>query len=403
MAKRINGEGTYYQRQDGRWEGAAYMLMSDGTYKRRRVYGKTDEEVRQKLTDLKANSDQGIPTEATGWTVGRFLTYWLEQIVKPACKPRTYQGYEVVVRVHLVPALGKKKLNKLTGADVRLFLRRLENMCLCCVHKTDQKRAEGERRCCAVGRCCKSLPSIRLRQQVHAVLRNALEAAVREELIRRNVAKLVKVSGPKYKVNRGLTVDQARKLLVAAENDRLHALYVLALFLGLRRGELLGLHWSDIDLDVGTLTVRRNLQRVGGELRTVTPKTERSERTIPLLGATADALRRHTERQREERAHSGPDWVETGHVFTSVIGTPIEPDNLRRSWYPLREKIGAEGVRFHDLRHTCVTLLLHLGIPPHTVRDIAGHSAIEVTMTIYAHTSLGQMRDALSKLDDQLR
>ncbi|WP_322751929.1 MULTISPECIES: site-specific integrase, partial [unclassified Frankia] len=236
MAKRINGEGTYHQRQDGRWEGAAYVLIPDGTYKRRRVYGKTDEEVRQKLTDLKANSDQGIPTEATGWTVGRFLTYWLEQIVKPACKPRTYQGYEVVVRVHLVPALGKKKLNKLTGADVRLFLRRLENMCLCCIHKTDQKRAEGERRCCAVGRCCKSLPSVRLRQQAHAVLRNALEAAV-----------------------------------------------------------------------------------------------------------------------REERAYAGSDWVETGHVFTSVIGTPIEPDNLRRSWYPLREKIGAEGVRFHDLRHTCVT------------------------------------------------
>ncbi|WP_322780470.1 hypothetical protein [Frankia sp. Cas4] len=161
-----------------------------------------------------------------------------KQIVKPACKPRTYQGYEVVVRVHLVPALGKKKLNKLTGADVRLFLRRLENMCLCCIHKTDQKRAEGERRCCAVGRCCKSLPSVRLRQQAHAVLRNALEAAV-----------------------------------------------------------------------------------------------------------------------REERAHVGSDWVETGDVFTSVIGTPIEPDNLRRSWYPLREKIGAEGVRFHDLRHTCVTLL----------------------------------------------
>jgi integrase len=247
------------------------------------------------------------------------------------------------------------------------------------------------------------VPSVRLRQQVHAVLRNALEAAVREELIRRNVAKLVKVSGPKYKVNRGLTVDQARKLLVAAEDDRLHALYVLGLFLGLRCGELLGLHWSDVNLEAGTLTVRRNLQRVDGELRTVTPKTERSERTIPLLGATADALRRHADRQAEERSNAGPDWIETGHVFTSVIGTPIEPDNLRRSWYPLREKIGATDVRFYDLRHTCVTLLLHLGVPPHTVRDIAGHSAIEVTMTIYAHTSLGQMRDALTKLDDQLR
>jgi integrase len=153
----------------------------------------------------------------------------------------------------------------------------------------------------------------------------------------------------------------------------------------------------------GTLTVRRNLQRIDGELRTVTPKTERSERTIPLLGATTDALRRHEERQRTERAAAGPAWVETGHVFTTVIGTPIEPDNLRRSWYPLRDAVGLKAVRFHDLRHTCVTLLLDLGVPPHTVRDIAGHSAIEVTMTIYAHTSLDQMRNALTKLDDQLR
>jgi integrase len=403
MAKRINGEGTYYQRKDGRWEGAAYVLMPNGTYQRRRVYGKTDEEVRRKLTEIKSQSDQGIPAEATGWTVGRFLTYWLEQIVRPTLKPRTYQGYEVVVRVHLVPGLGRKKLNKLTGADVRLFLRKLEHTCLCCLHGTDAKRAEGGRRCCAVGRCCEAFPSARLRQQVHAVLRNALEAAVREELIRRNVAKLVKISGPSYDVNRGLTVDQARSLLAAAQDDRLYALYVLALFLGLRRGELLGLLWFDVDLDNGTLAVRRTLQRVGGELRTVTPKTATSVRTIPLIGATVDALRQHAERQKAECADAGPAWVETGHVFTSVIGTPIEPDNLRRSWYPLRDAVGLGTTRFHDLRHTCVTLLLHLGVPPHTVRDIAGHAAIEVTMTIYAHTSLDEKRDALRKLDDQLR
>jgi len=403
MSKRINGEGTIYQRKDGRWEGAAYVLLPNGTYQRRRVYGKTDAEVRQKLTELKAASDQGVPAEATGWTVERFLTYWLEHVVKPAAKPRTYQGYEVVVRVHLVPGLGKKRLNKLTGADVRLFLRKLDHTCLCCLHRTDARRPEGKRRCCAVGKCCEAFPSIRLRQQVHAVLRNALEAAVREELIRRNVAKLVKLSSPAYQVNRGLTVEQARALLRAAEGDRLRALYVLALFLGLRRGELLGLRWDDVDLDTGTLTVRRNLQRVGGELRAVDPKTDKSRRTVPLLGLTTDALRDHRQLQAKERAMAGLAWIETGHIFTTVIGTPIEPDNLRRSWYPLREKIGAADVRFHDLRHTCVSLLLDLGVPPHIVRDIAGHSAIEVTMTIYAHAALEEKRNALRKLDDELR
>ncbi len=403
MGKRINGEGTIYQRKDGRWEGAAYVLLPNGTYQRRRVYGKTDGEVRKKLTELKAASDQGVPAEATGWTVERFLTYWLENVVKPAAKPRTYQGYEVVIRVHLVPGLGKKQLNKLSGADVRLFLRKLENTCLCCLHRTDARRPEAKRRCCAVGECCEMFPSVRLRQQVHAVLRNALEAAVREELIRRNVAKLVKISGPSYQVNRGLTVAEARELLRAAEGDRLRALYVLALFLGLRRGELLGLRWDDVDLDAGSLTIRRNLQRVGGELRAVDPKTGKSRRTVPLLGLTADALRDHRGVQAKDREAAGSAWVETGYVFTSVIGTPIEPGNLRRSWYPLRAKIGADAVRFHDLRHTCVSLLLDLGVPPHIVRDIAGHSAIEVTMTIYAHAALEEKRNALRKLDDELR
>ncbi|MGF7235364.1 MAG: tyrosine-type recombinase/integrase, partial [Frankia sp.] len=136
---------------------------------------------------------------------------------------------------------------------------------------------------------------------------------------------------------------------------------------------------------------------------TVTPKTETSERTVPLLGQCVDALKEHQDRQKTEREDAGRLWVETDHVFTTAIGTPIEPDNLRRSWYPLRDSADLGPVRFHDLRHTCVSLLLDLKVPPHVVRDIAGHSAIEVTMTIYAHTALDEKRAALRKLDDRLR
>jgi integrase len=154
-------------------------------------------------------------------------------------------------------------------------------------------------------------------QSIHAVLRNALQTAVREEIVPRNVARLVKVSTPKYKVNRGLTVPQARAVLAAAYDEPLCALYVLALCLGLRRGELLGL-------------------------------------------------------------------------------TPLEPDDLRRSWGRIRKAAKIDGVRFHDIRHTCVSPPLDLGVPPHIVRDIVGHSDIEVTMTIYAHAALGKLRNALS-------
>ncbi|MFC7484790.1 site-specific integrase, partial [Luedemannella flava] len=199
-----------------------------------------------------------------------------------------------------------------TAVDVRAFIKRFENGCLCCRHETDARRPEGQHRCCGLGKCCGSVPSRRLVQQVHAVLRNALQAAVREELLQRNVAKLVQITAPAYEVNRGLTIEQGRHLLKAAHDDRLHALYVLALYLGLRRGELLGLMWEDVDFKAEALTVRRSLQRVGQELRTVAPKSRASRRTVPLIGLCVDALKAHQERQRAEAANVGTDWQDTG-------------------------------------------------------------------------------------------
>src|SRR5712692_11200177 len=145
-------------------------------------------------------------------------------------------------------------------------------------------------------------------QSIHAVLRNALEIAVREENIPRNVAKLVQIPAPRYKINRGLTTQQAKATLKAAAEHRLGALYVLALFLGLRRGELLGLRWEDVDLDRATLEVVQTLQRVGGALRFVPPKTEDSRRTVPLPPVCVEALREHRKRQFAERAEAWSDW-----------------------------------------------------------------------------------------------
>ncbi|MDX6367122.1 MAG: hypothetical protein QOK30_2198, partial [Nocardioidaceae bacterium] len=242
----------------------------------------------------------------------------------------------------------------------------------------------------------------RMVQYVHAVLRNALESALRDELVARNVAKLVKVKTPTYDVGRGLTIEQARGLLQAARGDRLQALYVLAVYLGLRRAEVLGLRWSDVDLEAETLQVAQTLQRVGGELRFLPPKTRHSKRTVPLPTPCVEALRSHRVAQDCERLARGQDWSDHGLVFTTCVGTPIEPDNLRRSWYKLRESAGQPSLRFHDLRHTCVSLLLDDGAPPHVVREIVGHSAIDVTMTIYAHASLQEKRKALEALGSRL-
>jgi len=399
-AKRANGQGSVYQRADGLWVGAAYVLMPDGTAKRRPVYAKSEELVSEKLRAMQARSDQGIPAEATSWTVEAFLNHWLANIVEPSRKPKTYQGYEGIVRMHLIPFIGHRKLHKLTGADVRRMMQQLRSSCLCCRQRVDARRDSP--RCCAAGECCDRRPSPRLVQQVHSVLRNALQAAVREELLQRNVAKLVQVSGVTYEVNRGVDTTQAKRLLDSAKEDRLEALYVLALYLGLRRGELLGLMWEDVDLEQKVLTVRRNLQRVGGQLRAVTPKTMRSRRTIPLIDLCVTALREHKERQDRERTAAGEKWSESSYVFATVRGTAIEPDNIRRSWYPLREAAGLDGMRFHDLRHSCVTLLLGLKVPPHIVRDIVGHTNLDVTMSIYAHVSLDDKRAALESLERHL-
>jgi integrase len=307
-----------------------------------------------------------------------------------------------VIRLYLIPELGKKRLAKLTARDIRVFIMRVRSQCRCCKNGVDAARDQP--RCCAspAADCCQSYLSVRMVQSIHAVLRNALESAVREEIIPRNVAKLVKITTPKYRVNRGLSAAQARRVLRAAKAERLYALYVLALCLGLRRGELLGLRWEDIDLDNATLEVVQTLQRVGGALRFVRPKTDDSERTIPLPPLCVEALREHRRLQFAERADAWPGWQEHGLVFPTRIGTPMEPDNLRRSWGRIRLAAGLEGVRFHDTRHTCVSLLLHLGVAPDVVREIVGHSDIEVTMTIYAHTSLDEKRTALGKLGDAL-
>lgn len=420
--KRANGEGSVYQRKDGMWIGAAYVLTTTGHRKRVTVSAKDEGTAGRKLRRKIADSDAGIPVAANNWTVEAYLKYWLDNVVSTK-RPRTIEGYSVVIRRHLVPELGKKKLQRLTAQDVRNFLARLRATCRCCADRIDANRPAKEQRCCAVGRCCGRTPSDRTVQQVHAVLRNALQHAMREEIITRNVARLVQVKSPRYDINRGLTFDQAKKLLVAVRGDRLEALYVLALYLGMRRGELLGLRWSDVDWDgwdrrcgehsdefcedcaesyAPSFRVRQTLQRVGRELVFVPPKTETSERAYPLIRVCAEALVRHWDGQDDERDAAGADWQESGLVFASSRGGPIDPNYLRSSWHPLRVRAGLDGVRFHDLRHSCVTMLLRLGVPPHIVRDIVGHSAIEVTMTIYAHVSLEDKRAALGQLSAEL-
>ncbi|WP_433801654.1 tyrosine-type recombinase/integrase [Actinomycetospora sp. CA-084318] len=397
--RRANGEGSIYQRSsDGKWVGSAYVYTSSGQIKRRPVYGSSFDEVRSKLDELKVNSANGVPVPDRAYTVAQWFERWLVA-VREERRPTTYVGYENAVRLYIAPGLGKKALRRLNAADVRAFMAGVRERCLCCARGYDLRRPKEDRRCCAVGRCCHRRPSQRQVQYVHAVLRNGLAAAEREELVSRNVAKLVKVSVPRYKVGKGLTVDQAHKLLDAARDRRLYALYVVAATLGLRHGELLGLRWQDIDEERAAVTIAQTVQRADGRLYIAEAKTEASEATIPLPKVTRRVLEEHRRRQDEERDKAGDVWQEHDLVFASTIGTPTEPRNLGRDFEKVRELAGLPGVRLHDLRHTVVSLLLGLGTPPHVVQAIARHAHIDVTMSIYAHTNLDAMRQALDAIE----
>jgi integrase len=396
--RRANGEGSIYQRSsDNRWVGSAYVYTATGQRKRRPVYGASFDEVRQKLDKLKGDSANGALAPDRSTSLRDYLKYWLREIAAHK-RATTLRGYESAVRLHIVPVLGTKRLDKLTGADVRHLIAVCRQKCLCCTNGYDKNRAEAKR-CCSAGRCCSRTPSRRQIQYIHAVLRNALSNAEREELITRNVAKLVQIPTPRYKIGKGLPVSDVKRILSMAKGTRFYPVYVLAATLGLRRGELLGLRWSDVDFTKNTLHVAQTVQRVSGRLIIDETKTDASDAVVPLPKITHAVLLEHQDHQATVRHDAGELWTDHDLVFTTSIGTPIEPRSLNTHWEGIRVQAGLPGVRLHDLRHTVVSLLLELGTPPHVVQAIARHADLDVTMRIYAHTNLDTMREALDKID----
>jgi integrase len=237
---------------------------------------------------------------------------------------------------------------------------------------------------------------------IHATLRAALENAVREERLSRNVARLVRRSRPKAASVAPLDVGEARRLLDAARHDRLYALWAVAIGVGLRRGEALGLRWQDVDLEAGTVRVVQSLQRVDAALRMAAPKTSRSRRTVFLPEVCRAALRDHLSRQDEERRAAGIAWQESGLVFTTTIGTPIDPRNVKRWLDALSDRAGMRRIRIHDLRHTCASVLLAQGVHPRVVMETLGHSQMAVTMDIYSHVMPAVQEEAAREMQKAL-
>lgn len=255
---------------------------------------------------------QRRPVVTASQTVGDFLGYWMREVIEPNRAPLTVATYESLVRLYLVPGIGAKRLDRLSVRDVQTWLNGLRTACQCCAQGKDARRPEGQRRCCAVGKCCRQAPSSRTIRDLRTVLRSALSTAQREELVTKNAAALVTVPSGRARKPQAWTSDEARAFLESAraDGDPLYALYVLVLVLGLRKGEALGLAWKEVDLDVGELAVRWQVQRVHRELLRRETKTEASDATLPLPALCVTALRFRAERQ----ARTGTRPVRSGRA-----------------------------------------------------------------------------------------
>lgn len=347
----------------------------DGRRRRKSVYGATRKAVTDRLTKLGRDRQLGLPIPNETSTLARFLESWLADSVKARVKPRTYEGYELIVRKHLVPGLGHVRLVKLTPQEVQRFLATRSDAGLA------PKTVDGIKR----------------------VLRAALSDAERFGLVARNVAKLVRSPrGPRVEVQI-FDAAQARQLIAACEHHRLGALFTTALACGLRIGEALALTWEHVDLQERRLVVSRSLQRQKGTgLVLVEPKSRKSRRTLTLPTLVVDRLKRHRTAQLKERLLAGGNWQPRGFVFTTPVGTPLDICNVHKVWHGLLRDAGLPRRRIHGLRHSCATLLMAQGSSLQEIAALLGHSQISVTVDFYGHLAGELIAGMATKMDEIL-
>ncbi len=370
--KRGNGEGTIHRRKDGGWC-AQYTVYTAEGRKRKTIYGKTRAEVAAKLTKAMSDRDGGMMFEAGNLKLGEYLRRWLEDSVKDTVRTTTFDRYEQIAKNHIIPVLGDLKLKNVTSTHLRgLYKEKLRFL------------------------------SPRTVQYVHVTVHKALKQALNDGLILRNPTESVKPPQVRREEIRPLSPEQVKVLFKAAQGDRLEALYILAVHTGLRQGELLGLKWDDVNLESGTLQVRRTLVRTKDGPVLAAPKTKSSRRSVKLTGSATDALRSHLECQQREIEEAGSHWKENGLAFASEIGEPLDRHLVARRCRALLERSGVPKIRFHDLRHTCATLLLLKNVNPKIVSEMLGHATVSITLDTYSHLLPNMQDHAARALDDAL-
>jgi integrase len=358
---------------------ARYTVETPAGPKRKTIYGKERKAVAEKLADALSDRNKGIVFDAGALTVGEFLDRWLSDAVRGTVRESTYSRDKYLLTNHVKPSIGRVRLKNVNALHLQSLYRERLNAGL----------------------------SPSTVQKIHQVLHKGLAEAVRWSLIPRNPADNVKAPIPTPKEMHPLSASEARRLLEAASEagDRLEALYVLAVHTGMRRGELLGLNWEDVDLANAIVRVRRTLTRTdnGRRLALGEPKTKKSRRTVRLTQRVVEALRSHRARQAEEKLRAGSLYQDQGLVFAGEAGGFINPSNLRqRSFAPLLKRAGLVQITFHDLRHTCASLLFQKNIHPKFVQELLGYASVAITLDTYSHMLPGMGGEAADAMGEAL-
>jgi integrase len=388
ISRRGAGEGSVYQRADGRWC-AVIDLGRDirGKRQRRVVYGRTRREVQRKAEEARLEHLQALSRAPRRELLGPFLDRWFQTLKpRPAGRysPTTLVGYANVIERHLKPQLGHIRLVDLNADHIQ----RLQD------------------------RMLKAGYASQTALNARNILRGAIKYAQRQRLLLYNPAELVEPPQASRGIGRTMEPAAARRFLDAIRGHRLEAAFLMELALGLRRSEVLGLHWEDVDLQPGSeqLRVRKGLHKVNGQgFMLLEPKSERSKRTLALPKRLVALLERRRRDQLDERRCAGPRWQEWGLVFTSAdpphgrrpatVGGPINPADFGRSLKARLVEAGVGEFRGHDLRHWAASILQALGLPPQAAMDALGHASPQVTMGIYGHLLDASRRQAAALMD----
>ncbi|MDR0398003.1 MAG: site-specific integrase [Candidatus Nomurabacteria bacterium] len=361
--RRSKGEGSIVQRSDGRWMGRYTVMLPGGTKKRQSVILKDKQAVIARMREEMALADRGTPIVRSKRTTGEYLEYWLKYISAPRVRDITQAGREMTVKNHLMPTVGNIPLTSLRPDHIRMMLTKFEQ--------------DGKSR--YVQKVAKQL------------LSTAIKDAVKLELVSRNVTLSVDTPKYKYKERKVWDKEQVARFLDFIKDHKYSALFEIMFHYGLRRGEVIGLRWRDIDFQKNEIHIRQTIAEVRYKLVVSEPKTKSSIRDLPLLPRVKSALLRH------KLAEAKYDYADD-LIFHSSIGNPVDPRSLLTTFQWLAKNAGLPKLCLHEIRHTVATLLKDAGVSPKDAQVILGHSDIATTLQIYTHSSLENQTTALNTL-----